>query len=267
MEIKMNSNLLNVLQQMINEYGEDILNNPKRVRGLLADIAAREPKAEKKALVKCFEMGFYTELKNTDETEPQKGTLVERLRNSEGFALELCEGSIDIIAALANLQYLKSKTLKTGDTLCPKPGMPMEEVSAAETPVASETETTAKEATGKLNLALALGEWNIRAEAYTSSLDGWAAERLRTLGWKEAEIAQVLSIRGMGAVKSPAPTTSTPAAGNETELRKQFRKMENTKNRLEKQIEQMKGAKNRAVFSLVVLVIIFALGIYFVYTH
>jgi hypothetical protein len=51
----MNNNLLGVLQQMVNEYGDDILDDAKRVRGLLAEMAPREPKTEKKALVKCFE--------------------------------------------------------------------------------------------------------------------------------------------------------------------------------------------------------------------
>jgi tetratricopeptide (TPR) repeat protein len=96
----MNNNLIGILQQIANEYGEDILNNPKRVRGLLADMAAREPKAEKKALEKCFEMGFYIELKNSKKTALQKGVLIDRLQNQEGFAMELCKDSVDIITAL-----------------------------------------------------------------------------------------------------------------------------------------------------------------------
>jgi hypothetical protein len=98
----MNDNLFNCLQQIVNEHGDDILNNPKRVHGLLADMAAREPKPEKKALDKCFEMGFYTELKNTDEPEQHKITFAKRLAYEEGFAPELCEGSVAIIAALVD---------------------------------------------------------------------------------------------------------------------------------------------------------------------
>jgi hypothetical protein len=110
----MNNNLLGILQQMANEHGEEILNNPRRVQGLLADMAAREPKAERKALGKCFEMGFYSELKNANEPEQHKIMLVNRLNYEEGFAPELCEGSVAIISALLYAQHPKSETSVEG---------------------------------------------------------------------------------------------------------------------------------------------------------
>jgi hypothetical protein len=105
----MNNNLFVALQQMQNEHGEDLFNNPKRVQGLLADMAAHESKAEKKALGKCFEMGFYAELKNSSEPEQHKITLANRLAYEEGFAPELCEGSVAIIAALVEGQRAKEE--------------------------------------------------------------------------------------------------------------------------------------------------------------
>jgi hypothetical protein len=109
----MNPSLFNVLQHIANEHGEDVLNNPKRVQGLVADMAAGEAKAEKKALAKCFELGFYAEFKNSDEPEQTKAALVARLQREEGFARELSEDSVALIAALA-------------DALRPKPETPVE---------------------------------------------------------------------------------------------------------------------------------------------
>jgi LysM repeat protein len=128
----MNTNILTVLRQIVNDYGEDILNNPKRVRGLMADMAAGEPKAEKKALGACFEKGFYTELKNAVEPEEQKITLVNRLHYEEGFDLELCEDSVDIIAVLAGVQdpvaeITREKEVKVPKTMYLQRQIPAEE--------------------------------------------------------------------------------------------------------------------------------------------
>jgi hypothetical protein len=146
----MNKNLLDILQQIVNEHGEDILNNPKRVQGLLADMAAREPKAEKKALGKCFEMGFYAELKNSSEIEQDKVSelytsmtspeervliekaygfnimpktnnqiytikkvLVERLHNNGSFDIDICKATLDLLEEFVRVQKNNSTTSKS----------------------------------------------------------------------------------------------------------------------------------------------------------
>jgi hypothetical protein len=119
----MNAKLFTVLQRIVSEHGEDILNHPKRVQAMLADMAPHESKAEKKALIKCVEMGFYAELTGTEA--PDRNLLERHLHNEEGFSDDLCEGSIAIIAALVDARRPKSEASasKTAQkSLCPKCG-------------------------------------------------------------------------------------------------------------------------------------------------
>ena len=52
----MNDNLLNVVKEIVSEYGESVLSEPRRISAFLADLAHDEPKAQKYTLVKCLEI-------------------------------------------------------------------------------------------------------------------------------------------------------------------------------------------------------------------
>jgi tetratricopeptide (TPR) repeat protein len=97
----MNDNLLTVMQKLVVEQGEDILSNPNRIRAFLADYANREPKAQRNALVKCVEYGFYDKLKNTAEFErpARKTGFAQKLYEEEGLDLGLCKDSVDLLEA------------------------------------------------------------------------------------------------------------------------------------------------------------------------
>jgi hypothetical protein len=55
----MNTNPLNALQVIVSEHGGvETLSGARRVRALLAGLAASEPKPRKHALIACIEQGF-----------------------------------------------------------------------------------------------------------------------------------------------------------------------------------------------------------------
>jgi tetratricopeptide (TPR) repeat protein len=94
----MNINLLNTLKQITTQYGTLVLNDSKRVNGLLNDLAPRESKAEKKAFITCLMNGFHTELQNTAEDRPLcKNRLAQRLHDDEGLDLALCGNTLDLL--------------------------------------------------------------------------------------------------------------------------------------------------------------------------
>jgi len=98
----MNSNLLNVLKQIIVQNGETVLSDPIRVSAFLNDLAKDEPKPQKNALVKSLEQGFAQMLKNVSESERDncKQKLARRLRDEEGLDLHLCGETVELLAAV-----------------------------------------------------------------------------------------------------------------------------------------------------------------------
>jgi hypothetical protein len=53
----MNPVLLNALNQIVSKHGVETLSDAKRVKALLADLAADEPRPQKNALVISIERG------------------------------------------------------------------------------------------------------------------------------------------------------------------------------------------------------------------
>jgi len=98
----MNNSLKNVIKEIVKNYGETILSEPKRVSAFLADLAREEPKPKKNALVKCLEYGFAQILKNVSESERVicKQKLAQRLHEEEGLDLGLCRETVELIAAV-----------------------------------------------------------------------------------------------------------------------------------------------------------------------
>jgi hypothetical protein len=61
----MNTNLLDVLKKIVSQSGGvGTLAAARRVKALLADLAAGEPRPQKNALVACIELGFVPALQN-----------------------------------------------------------------------------------------------------------------------------------------------------------------------------------------------------------
>jgi hypothetical protein len=81
------------------EQGEDILADPQRLKGFVADYAAAESKAERLALGRCIEYGAYRELKNAPDREAVKVALARRVYAGEGLDMALCGEALDALEA------------------------------------------------------------------------------------------------------------------------------------------------------------------------
>jgi dipeptidyl aminopeptidase/acylaminoacyl peptidase len=98
----MNTNLLNALNQIVSKYGGvKTLPDARRVKALLADLAAAEPKPQKNALAACIEHGFVAALQNVqaEDRGAAKAKLAERLNREEGLDATLCADTLDLIEA------------------------------------------------------------------------------------------------------------------------------------------------------------------------
>jgi hypothetical protein len=90
------------MERIVEQHGESILSDPKRVSAFLDDLARDEPKAKKNTLIKCLEQGFPQTLKNIPETELPRGKqrLAQKLYDEEGLDLRLCGEAINLLAAI-----------------------------------------------------------------------------------------------------------------------------------------------------------------------
>jgi formylglycine-generating enzyme required for sulfatase activity len=98
----MNTNLLDIVKQIIADYGEVILEDPRRLKALFGDLAKDEPKPLRIAFGRCIESGAYTALKNeSDATERtlRKTVIGQNLRDEHGLDPALCAEALDILEA------------------------------------------------------------------------------------------------------------------------------------------------------------------------
>jgi hypothetical protein len=98
----MNTNLLDALKEIVSKHGgAGMLSDSRRVKALLADIAAGEPKPQKNALVACIEQGFVPALQNVSASErgTAKTRLAARLNREEGLDMALCADTLDLLEA------------------------------------------------------------------------------------------------------------------------------------------------------------------------
>jgi hypothetical protein len=101
-EIRMNQNLVAVINRIIAEEGEAILGDPVRLKGFVADYAAAESKAERLALGRCIEHGAYDELKNAPDMAARQGVkaaIARRVNANEGLDAALCNSVLDALEA------------------------------------------------------------------------------------------------------------------------------------------------------------------------
>jgi hypothetical protein len=98
----MNANFVTIIKRIIAEQGESILANPQQLKGYIADYAAAESKAERLAFGRCIEHGAYNELKNTPDAAARQAVkiaLAQRVRDTEGLDIALCNDAIDALEA------------------------------------------------------------------------------------------------------------------------------------------------------------------------
>jgi len=98
----MNTDLLNILKQIVAERGDSILSEPKIVSAFLSDLARDVPKPQKYALIKCLEHKFAQTLKNVDKAERAncKQKLAKKLNEEEGLDIVLCGNTIELLTTV-----------------------------------------------------------------------------------------------------------------------------------------------------------------------
>jgi uncharacterized membrane protein len=118
----MNTTLLAALKEIVSQHGGlETLSDSRRVRALLSDLAANEPKPQKNALVACLECGFTALLQNAQAVErgQVKTKLAERLNREEGLDAKLCADTLDLLeAALFEEGKTEAETPGSGKRFC-----------------------------------------------------------------------------------------------------------------------------------------------------
>ena len=98
----MNTNLLNIVKQIIADNGEGILSDPPRLKSFFSDLAKDEPKPLRIAFGRCIQNGAYIALKtapDAGERISRKATIAQRLRDEHGLDPALCAEALDILEA------------------------------------------------------------------------------------------------------------------------------------------------------------------------
>jgi hypothetical protein len=120
-EKEMNTNLLNVVKQIIAGNGEAVLANPQRLKAFFSDLAKDEPKPLRIAFDRCIEAGAYTALKTAPdamERAAHKALLVPKVHEEHGLDIGLCNEALDILeAALFAAAPRKKVCAKCGEEL------------------------------------------------------------------------------------------------------------------------------------------------------
>jgi hypothetical protein len=98
----MNASLLNIVKSIVDEQGEGILSDHRRISAFFSDLAKDEPKPQKNAFVKCLEHGFAQLLKNASEQDRPlcKQKLAQRLHDEEGLDSALCADTLELLATV-----------------------------------------------------------------------------------------------------------------------------------------------------------------------
>jgi|GEM_PF-5636629 len=124
----MNTNLLNIVKQIIAERGDSILDDPQRLKAFFADYAKDEPKQERIAFGRCVEMGCYAELKScgsVEERQYKKSKLADTLHRNTGIDRPYCADALDLLEVVIfgeqkkNLCKNCGKEMQAGWKSCP----------------------------------------------------------------------------------------------------------------------------------------------------
>jgi hypothetical protein len=97
----MNTNLLGIINRITAQYGEGILGDAARLKGIVNDLAKTESKEDRVAFGRAVEQGFYHELKRAapQDRARVKAALVSRLQSVTGFDAPRCTAAVDLLEA------------------------------------------------------------------------------------------------------------------------------------------------------------------------
>jgi hypothetical protein len=98
----MNTNLLNIVKQIITGYGEAVLADPQRLKAFFGDLAKDEPKPLRTAFGRCIEESAYNALKtaaDTSERAKRKAAIAQRVRDEHGMDPMISAEALDILEA------------------------------------------------------------------------------------------------------------------------------------------------------------------------
>jgi tetratricopeptide (TPR) repeat protein len=124
----MNITMLKVLKQIVSQYGPGIFSDARRVKALLSDMAAGEPRPQKNALILCLEQGFAAPLQSVPANErgPAKTKLAERLNREEGLDMALCMDTLDLLESALFEIGDNPEAARPGAVVCPQCGKPLQ---------------------------------------------------------------------------------------------------------------------------------------------
>ena len=99
-----------IINQIIAEQGENILNDPQRLKPFVSNYATSVPKDDRVAFGRAIEQGFYMELKHTNTSERQqvKSSMIIRLQNITGFDRMRCSATIELLDAVISNDLLET---------------------------------------------------------------------------------------------------------------------------------------------------------------
>jgi len=112
-----NTNLLNIVKQIIATHGEGVLADPQKLKPLFSDYAKNESKEERIAFGRCVEMGAYWELKNSSspaERWRKKNALADQLHTKTGIDKAQCVAALDLLEASMGTQSNQQSILPSG---------------------------------------------------------------------------------------------------------------------------------------------------------
>jgi len=96
----MNTSLLKTINWIIDNYGENILEHPDRLKLLFKTHAKNEPVEERVAFGRCIENGCYKELKKAKTNDDRlriKNNLIQKLQKNTGINYQQCSNAIDLL--------------------------------------------------------------------------------------------------------------------------------------------------------------------------
>jgi len=110
--------LQEVVKQIVAQYGEHILIDPKRVNAFFLDLAKDEPKLQKLVFIECLKYGVVEVLKNVarEERAKCKEAFAHRLHAEDGREVELYRQAINIICEVLFRNAIESTEDKYKDS-------------------------------------------------------------------------------------------------------------------------------------------------------
>jgi len=95
----MNKSLLSIVIKIVNEQGENILNEPARLKPYVINYASAEPKEDRVAFGRAIEQGFYQELKQASPKDKvhTKFKMITQLQKLTGLDASRCTSAIDLL--------------------------------------------------------------------------------------------------------------------------------------------------------------------------